>query len=61
MDSQTNIHESKERAKKFCEDRDWDQFPNPKDLTIGIVTEASELLDHLRFKSNEELEEMFKD
>jgi hypothetical protein len=29
-------------------------------LAIGIITEASELLDHFRFKSIEEVDEMFK-
>ena len=59
MDSETNIRELKEKVKKFCEDRDWDQYHNAKDLAIGIVTEASELLDHFRFKSLEQIEQMF--
>ena len=41
-------------VKKFCEDRDWDQFHTPKDLAIGIITEASELLEMFRFLSAEE-------
>lgn len=50
-----------EIVKKFCEERDWDQYHNPKELSIGIVTEASELLDHFRFKSDEEMEHMLDD
>ncbi len=34
---------------RFCDLRDWDQFHNPKDLAIGISTEANELLDIFRF------------
>lgn len=60
MDHKTNIHELKEKIKKFCEDRDWDQYHNAKDLAIGIMTESSELLEHFRFKSEKEVEEMFK-
>ncbi|MBU2639082.1 MAG: nucleotide pyrophosphohydrolase [Nanoarchaeota archaeon] len=60
MDASTNIHELKEKIKKFCEDRDWDQYHGAKELAIGITTEASELLDIFRFKSEEEIEEMFK-
>lgn len=60
MDDQTKIHELKERIKQFCEARDWDQFHNPKDLAIGVMTEASELLEHFRFKSEQEMDEMFK-
>jgi NTP pyrophosphatase (non-canonical NTP hydrolase) len=59
-DNSTTIYELKELVRKFCEERDWDQFHNPKDLTIGIVTEASELLEHFRFKSEKESIELLK-
>ena len=61
MDSKVTIQELKERAKKFCDERDWEQFHNAKDLAIGIVTEAAELLDHFRFKSKEETENLMND
>jgi NTP pyrophosphatase (non-canonical NTP hydrolase) len=48
-------------VRRFSEERDWDQFHNAKDLTIGIVTEASELLETFRFKTEQEVEDMFKD
>jgi NTP pyrophosphatase (non-canonical NTP hydrolase) len=54
MDSEKNIQELKNKIKKFCEARDWDQYHNPKDLSIGIITESSELLEHFRFKSEDE-------
>ena len=60
MDHKTNIHELKEKIKQFCEERDWDQYHNAKDLAIGIITESSELLEHFRFKSEEQVNEMFK-
>jgi len=61
MDEKTSINELKEKVKKFCEARDWDQYHNAKDLAIGIITESSELLEHFRFKSEKEVDEMFKD
>ncbi len=61
MDSGTNLEELKKKVKKFCDERDWDQYHNAKELVIGIVTEASELLEHLRFKSPEQVDEMFRD
>ncbi len=30
---------------QFTKDRDWDQFHNPKDLTISLCLEAAELLE----------------
>ncbi len=55
MDNNTTIETAKNAVKKFCEDRDWDQFHNAKDLAIGISTEANELLQIFRFKSIEEI------
>lgn len=54
MDSKTTIKQLKSLVKRFCEARDWDQYHGPKDLAIGIVTEAAELMDHFRFKTEVE-------
>lgn len=53
------IQDLTEQVKLFCEEREWDQFHNPKDLAIGISTEANELLDIFRFKSEEDMRKIF--
>ena len=60
-DHEIRVHELKETVRVFCEERDWKQFHNAKDLAIAISIEASELLELFRFKSSEEVEEMFND
>lgn len=60
-DDITTIADIKEIVKEFCESRDWDQFHYPKDLAVAIITEASELLEIFRFKSNDEIEKMLSD
>ncbi len=55
------VRELMDKVQAFCEERDWDQFHNPKDLAIGISTEANELLDIFRFKSNEQMKDSFED
>ena len=50
----------KDRVKTFCEARDWDQFHGAKDLAIGVITEAAELLEHFRFQSETETEALFE-
>ncbi len=47
-------------VKRFCEERDWDQFHGPKDLAIGIITESSELLEHFRFLTEAQALESLK-
>ena len=54
-----NVKELIDIIKNFCEERDWDPFHNPKDLAIGISTEANELLDIFRFKSDEQMIKLF--
>ncbi len=56
-----SYEELSSKIKQFCEERDWDQFHNPKDLAIGLVTEASELLEIFRFKSPEEIAEILRE
>jgi NTP pyrophosphatase (non-canonical NTP hydrolase) len=59
-DSNTSIQELKEKIKQFNVDRDWEQYHNPKDLAIAITTEASELLDIFKYKSQEEVSNIMK-
>lgn len=39
---------------RFTEERDWDQFHNPKDLAVALSIEASELLEVFLWKKPEE-------
>ena len=61
MDKDTTIDELKNTVQDFCEKRNWDQYHNPKDLSIGILTEASELIELFRFKDLEEIDQLFTD
>jgi NTP pyrophosphatase (non-canonical NTP hydrolase) len=56
-----SITELQEKVRAFCEARDWDQFHRPKDVAIGIATEAAELLAHFRFLSGEEAQNLLAD
>ena len=37
--------QTKDRIRKFADDRDWDQFHTPSNLTKSLVIEAAELLE----------------
>ncbi len=54
MDDTTSIAQLKNMVREFCDARDWDQFHGPKDLAIGVATEAAELLEHFRFRDDVE-------
>ena len=38
----------------FRDERDWQQFHNPKDLAISLSLEASELLENFQWKTSQE-------
>jgi NTP pyrophosphatase (non-canonical NTP hydrolase) len=48
-------------VRRFCEERDWDQFHGAKDLAIGVSTEAAELLEHFRFLDDAQVAALLAD
>lgn len=44
----------------FRDNRDWKQFHNPKDLSLSLVLEATEVMEHFQWKSKEEIEKYIK-
>jgi dCTP diphosphatase len=47
--------------KQFRDQRDWMQFHDPKNMSISIVLEASELLEHFQWKNKQEVEKYIKE
>lgn len=60
-DQTTAVATLRDEVRAFIEARDWDQFHTPKDLAIGLITEASEFLEHFRFRSEAEIEQLLAD
>ena len=50
----SEIEEIIEELIKFRNERDWEQFHNPKDLALAISIEAGELLELFLWKNAEE-------
>jgi NTP pyrophosphatase (non-canonical NTP hydrolase) len=48
------MNEIIDALKQFRDERDWKQFHNPKDLSLALSIEASELLEVFLWKSAEE-------
>ena len=48
------INKITEELRKFRDERDWTQFHNPKDLSVALSIEASELLELFLWKSADE-------
>ena len=44
-DATTTIESLKNDVKKFVEDREWQQFHSPKNLSMALASEAAEVMD----------------
>jgi NTP pyrophosphatase (non-canonical NTP hydrolase) len=44
----------KERLREFAKDRDWDQFHSPKNLSMALMVEAAELMEHFQWLTQEQ-------
>src|SRR5690606_31016278 len=42
---------------QFRNERDWQQFHNPKDLSLSLTLEAAEVLEHFQWKNGDEIED----
>lgn len=56
----SDINKLTERIIKFINDRDWNQFHNPKDLALSLVLESAEVMEHFQWKNKEEMEEYIR-
>jgi NTP pyrophosphatase (non-canonical NTP hydrolase) len=42
------------RLRAFAEERDWEQFHSPKNLSMALAVEAAELLEHFQWLTEQE-------
>ena len=60
-DKETIIEELKTLIESFVDERDWKQFHSPKNLSMSISIEASELMELFQWLSLDEAKEVMKD
>ena len=53
-DKETTLQELKDRMAEFVNERDWQQFHTPKNLSMSIAIEAAELMEHFQWLTVEQ-------
>lgn len=53
-DNETRVAELREIVRQFVDERDWNRFHNPKNLSMAIAIEAAELMEHFQWRTLEE-------
>ena len=49
------------KLREFAEDRDWDQFHSPKNLSMALIAEAAELIEHFQWLTEEQSRNLKED
>lgn len=57
MDKAEKFESLVKRIKKFCSDRDWSQFHDPKNLAISLQLEASEVLELFQWTKDNQIKQ----
>ena len=60
-DDDTTLAELKALVKEFRDQRDWEQFHTPKNLSMSIAIEAAELMEELQWLTSEESRRLRED
>jgi dCTP diphosphatase len=48
------FHQLKEQLRQFAAEREWDQFHSPKNLSMALIAEVAELLEHFQWLTEEQ-------
>ena len=59
-DEQTTLGELRSLINSFVDEREWQQFHSPKNLSMSISIESSELMELFQWLSLEEAKEVMK-
>lgn len=48
----------RQRLEIFARERDWEQFHSPKNLSMALIAEAAELVEHFQWLSEEQSQQL---
>ena len=60
-DLTTTVSELAQLIADFVDERDWNQFHSPKNISMSMAIEAAELMEHFQWISTEESREVTQD
>ncbi len=50
-----------QRVREFAAERDWEQFHSPKNLSMAMIVEAGELVEHFQWLTEQDSERLDAD
>lgn len=55
------LYQLQTRLKAFAEERDWEQFHSPKNLSMALMVEAAELVEHFQWLTQQQSHDLPED
>jgi NTP pyrophosphatase (non-canonical NTP hydrolase) len=52
--SETDFDRIKRQVRQFIGEREWDQFHTPKNLSMALIVEAAEMVEHFQWLTEEQ-------
>lgn len=52
-DDTATVSSLKQRVRTFAQERDWEQFHSPKNVSMALAAEAGELMEHFLWTGSE--------
>jgi len=56
-----SIKQLNQALRQFARERDWEQFHSPKNLSMALIAEAAELIEHFQWLTEEQSYQLNKD
>jgi dCTP diphosphatase len=54
MTNRSDLLMLRDKLREFAEARDWDQFHSPKNLSMALMVEVAELMEHFQWLTEEQ-------
>jgi dCTP diphosphatase len=52
--AESDFDRIRKQVRQFVVERDWDQFHSPKNLSMALIVEAAELVEHFQWLTEEQ-------
>ncbi len=59
--SEDSLEILRNKIRQFATERDWDRFHSPKNLSMALIAEAAELIEHFQWMSEEQSRTLSQD
>lgn len=58
MSDRSDLTMLRDKLRAFADERDWEQFHTPKNLTMALMVEVAELMEHFQWLTAEQSAEL---